>query len=176
MKTATTSHMYYLPEHAIPHLVHLLAHRPQFGEADLKFEAVACNFLLAALTHSTENYPFLVQLIRFIKTTEDAEEPESDVRTHAIFPVSSRGTHSRLPQKHRVVCDLLLKLLQQKADRRSWSEQSPAPISLPQVLFRLPEAAAASKVRATATVAVVAHTPHCRRRRCTCRPATSFPT
>ena len=84
MKTATTSHMYYLPEHAIPHLVHLLAHRPQFGEADLKFEAVVCNFLLAALTHSTENYSFLWQLLRFIKTTEDAEEPESEVRTPAI--------------------------------------------------------------------------------------------
>lgn len=84
MKTSTNmSHMYYLPEHALPHLVHLLAHRQQFGEeAEYKFEAVTCNFLLATLTHGAENFPFLTQLIRFIKSTEDAETPNSDVRTH----------------------------------------------------------------------------------------------
>ena len=87
MKGISAATMHTLPEHALPHLVHLLAHRPQFGEdGDYKFEAGICNFTLNALTHTAENYPFLDQLIRFMKGTQDAEKETSDVRFQVHLP------------------------------------------------------------------------------------------
>lgn len=103
LKGGTTAHMYYLPEHAVPHLVHLLAHRPQFGEGDYKFEAVTCNFMLVALTHTAENFPFLMQLVRFIKSTEDAEAPESDVRVGRTRTRSLTRCSAETPRSVRAV-------------------------------------------------------------------------
>lgn len=79
--------MHSLPEHALPHLVHLLAHRPhEERESDYKFEAAVCNFLLVHLTHTSETFPFLDQLIRFMKSTVDAETPTSDVCAPCVAP------------------------------------------------------------------------------------------
>lgn len=83
------SAVHLLPENSIPHLVNLLAHRPQFGEdSEFKFEAVTCHMLLTALMHSTDNIPFLMQLIGTLRSYQDVEKPASDVRRPRLFSFS----------------------------------------------------------------------------------------
>lgn len=70
--------MEILPEYAVPHLVYLLAHHPQFDEKHLEDTAKYLGFFLDHIYHG-DNFYFLAEIFDGIRYTKDARHPDLQV-------------------------------------------------------------------------------------------------
>ena len=96
-----------LPEYAVPPLISLLAHHPDFSEReeDLHEFERYLNFFLDGILHHADHYSFLNNLVETIKQYEDR-----------LVDGSSGGSSRPM----YVICDLALLLINRRAHNRQW--------------------------------------------------------
>lgn len=112
-----------LPEYGLPHVIHLLAHHPDFGTGPQQLREFQRYFALylEPIASRADNYNFLLTLVEAIKQTHDAQTPQ---HSEPIW----------------VMCDLARALIHQKATTSQWVlKPFPGDVILPRQLFVLPE-------------------------------------
>jgi len=118
-KEDATSHFQFLPEYALPYLIHLLAHHPNFTE-DTNYKQCK-TYLLFFLNQilKAENFLFLVRLLSGIKHTKDVQDPQS------------KNIH--------IVSEIALMLVKDEFNKRKWVEkkQPNGALFLPRTLYEL---------------------------------------
>ncbi|EGD72156.1 hypothetical protein PTSG_00177 [Salpingoeca rosetta] len=115
----------HLPEYVLPHVVHLIAHHPDFSlddHAALHNTQTYLDFLFAQLcTRGEEEYTFLKSLVEVMKLAEDRHGDSKNVRA---------------------VCDLALLVIARRSERPGWKLKSfPGDLVLPSALFARPKTA-----------------------------------
>jgi len=110
-----------LPENALPFVVHLLAHLERFVTEHPYYKDTSSylSFFLQELLHGADNFTFLLEMLQFIKQTEDVQTPDS------------KNIH--------LVSELALLIVHQRMDRKSFTPKHPGMVYLPPSLYQLPE-------------------------------------
>ncbi|XP_065058072.1 sister chromatid cohesion protein PDS5 homolog B-like isoform X1 [Rhopilema esculentum] len=91
-----------LPEYALPYVIYLMAHNPDFdpkkGDSLSEAKEYLWFFLEPLLGSKAENSSFLKKLAENIKQVQDAEDPDNDVSNEKLY----------------VICDIVIWLLTNK--------------------------------------------------------------
>ena len=114
-----------LPEYALPHVISLLAHHPDFAtDSDTlsEFQQYLQFFFQNIISKDNVNFDFLKGLLEIMKTVLPAHEAENS-NPNAMY----------------ILCDLALLILLKRSQKTGWKLSSfPGDIVLPQNLFRKP--------------------------------------
>jgi len=114
-----------MPEYSLPYAVHLVAHSNSFAEDDDGTKRHTTHVLevyLNDLLTGDGNFPFVLQMLELLKTTEDAT-------------VEAGATNDNM----YTVCDIALSLVHARSNKKHWSGKraaGPLEIRLPTRLFR----------------------------------------
>ncbi|XP_031550354.1 sister chromatid cohesion protein PDS5 homolog A-like isoform X2 [Actinia tenebrosa] len=111
-----------LPEYALPAVIHLLAHHPDFKPKEhdslVKFKDYLWFFMEPILSNKTENAGLLKKIVETIKQTKDAQNPDDQDANEALY----------------TVCDLTYGLIINKASGLVMEEFPGNPV-LPKKMF-----------------------------------------